>query len=282
MLFDEKPKLKFLKPEPVRVKRSFHFSRRLKAGIVGVLLLVGIVFCISSCSKGIGGHNLPDFTSYSDVTAKKEAFFSFLYPLIVENNKEILEIRNDVLEIQADFARKGELSSSEKKFLRKIGERYEFEDLDVLDERFITYLLKRVDVVPPSLAMAQAAYESGWGTSRFARKGNNLYGIWCYTPGCGLVPSRRNPGDKHEVTRYDSVEKCISAYMFTLNTSKSYFAARAIRADYRNNGNEPSGIAMAQGLENYSGIGWDYVLEIQDVIRVNDLSKYDDMWLSEI
>jgi len=282
MLFDEKPKLKFLKPEPLRVKRSFRFPRRLKAGIVVVLLFIGIVFCISSCSTGIGGHNLPDFTSYSDVKAKKEAFFNFLYPLIVEENKEILELRKDILEIQADLVKKGKLSGSEKRFLRKIGERYEFEDLDVLDKRFITYLLKRVDVIPPSLAMAQAAYESGWGTSRFARRGNNLYGIWCYTPGCGIVPSRRNPGDKHEVTRYDSVEKCISAYMFTLNTSKSYFAARSIRADYRNNKKEPSGMAMAKGLENYSGIGWDYVLEIQGVIRVNDLSKLDVRWLSDI
>jgi Bax protein len=126
-----------------------------------------------------------------------------------------------------------------------------------------------VDAVPDHLVLAQAANESAWGTSRFAREGNNLFGQWCFRQGCGLVPASRPDGATYEVARFESVSQSIGSYMHNLNTGRTYQELREIRALARENGHDPDANAMAAGLMSYSERGEDYISELRSMIRHN-------------
>jgi uncharacterized FlgJ-related protein len=132
-------------------------------------------------------------------------------------------------------------------------------------------LLQRVDTLPVSLVLAQAAIESGWGTSRFAREGNNLFGQWCFDPGCGLVPAARRTGARHEVAAYASVNDSIDAYLLNINTHSAYRDLRELRARARAEGREPTGLELATGLRSYSERGELYVQDVRSIIRGNGL-----------
>jgi Bax protein len=134
----------------------------------------------------------------------------------------------------------------------------------------------RVDVLPPSLVLAQAANESAWGTSRFALEGNSLFGQWCYVEGCGIVPRRRARGATHEVKSFDSVAGTVRAYFNNINTNQSYEYLRELRADMREEDQPIDSMVLAFGLEPYSQRGDRYVDEVQNIIMQNDLHERDD------
>ena len=123
--------------------------------------------------------------------------------------------------------------------------------------------------------LTQAAMESAWGTSRFAREGNNLFGQWCYQPGCGIVPKRRREGQVHEVASFDVVDAAVASYLRNINSHRAYADLRAARADLRAANQPVTGNAMANHLLRYSERGLDYVEEIQSMIRVNKLAVLD-------
>ena len=141
-------------------------------------------------------------------------------------------------------------------------------------------LIRRVDVIPTSLVLAQAANESAWGTSRFAREGNNIFGQWCFDEGCGLVPNRRGEDASHEVRAFASVEAAVRAYFRNLNTHPSYEDLRTLRASMRMQGLPLNSMVLARGLTRYSERGMDYVLELQDMIRINELRERDRVFLN--
>ena len=154
--------------------------------------------------------------------------------------------------------------------------------VDVDDKPFkqiVGELLTKVDEVPPSLVVAQAINESGWGRSRFAREANNLFGMWCYTPGCGLVPARRRAKDKHEVKRYASIQDSVDEYLRNINRNKAYIELRALRAGQRQRLQPLSGEYLAQGLRRYSSIGAEYVNRIRTIIRSRQLDRLDQQYL---
>ena len=129
--------------------------------------------------------------------------------------------------------------------------------------------------MPPSLALAQSANESAWGTSRFAKQGNNFYGQWCYREGCGIVPKQRNHSAKHEVAKFKNVQLSTNAYIHNINSHNAYSNLRTLRATQRKAGKVISGQALAVGLQKYSERGSEYVKEIQAMIRFNKLGQYD-------
>jgi len=133
-------------------------------------------------------------------------------------------------------------------------------------------LLKRVDTVPMKLVLSQAANESAWGTSRFARQANNLFGQWCFTKGCGIVPSRRNAGATHEVAAFTSPQLSVRSYMHNINTGRVYQDLRNIRAQQRAQGKTATALQLAEGLSKYSERGQAYVKEIKSMISYN--TKY--------
>ncbi|WP_150909768.1 glucosaminidase domain-containing protein [Marinobacter halotolerans] len=216
------------------------------------------------------GADLPDFASYEDVNQKKDAFFSFLYPRIVLANSRIL-IERQYLET---LSRKETLSNSETDWLAQQAERLRVDEEPGSDEMF-RRLSSRLDIIPPSLIMAQAANESAWGTSRFALQGNNLFGQWCFSKGCGIVPKGREEGKSHEVADFASPYRSIRSYIQNLNRHPSYQLVRDLRKKARENGRLPSGSTLAAGLISYSERGEEYIEEIRDMISFNDLASYD-------
>ncbi|KGE03047.1 hypothetical protein HRUBRA_02364 [Pseudohaliea rubra DSM 19751] len=126
-----------------------------------------------------------------------------------------------------------------------------------------------MDVIPPGLALAQAAKESGWGRSRFAVEGNNLFGQWCFDPGCGIVPARRPEGSRHEVAAFDSVDEAIRRYMNNLNTHERYAPFRERRAALRARDTVLTGPALVAGLLGYSERGEVYLDELRAMMRQN-------------
>lgn len=219
--------------------------------------------------------DLPDFSDYSDTTEKKAAFFSFLYPRIVLANSRIL-IEREYLQSLAD---KENHTQSELTWLKRQAERLRVDEEPGSQDMF-RRLGNRLDVIPPSLIMAQAANESAWGTSRFARRGNNLFGQWCFSKGCGIVPQSRVEGATHEVADFDSPYLSVRSYIQNLNRHPAYQKLRDVRLNARNNGNNASGASLAAGLLDYSERGEEYVKEIRSMISYNNLSYYDEKFLS--
>jgi len=213
---------------------------------------------------------LPDFSSYQDVGQKKDAFFSFLYPRIVLANSRIL-IERQYLET---LNRKESLNETEKGWLEQQAERLRVDEEPGSQEMF-RRLQNRLDVIPPSLVMAQAANESAWGTSRFALKGNNLFGQWCFTKGCGIVPKSRGEDQSHEVADFASPYRSITSYIQNLNRHPSYQVVRDLRKQAREGGQFANGTTLAAGLGSYSERGDEYISEIRSMIRFNNLAQFD-------
>ena len=149
------------------------------------------------------------------------------------------------------------------------------------DDQF-ALLRKRLDVVPPSLILARAANESAWGTSRFATKGNNLFGQWCFSKGCGLVPRGRAEGASHEVAKFSSPYRSVRAYIQNLNRHPTYQLLRDVRLEDRRENAPLSGLELAEGLRGYSERGEEYIEEIRAMIHYNNLEFYDDDFRSVV
>ena len=215
----------------------------------------------------------PDFTRDGDIQAKKQAFYAYLLPQIDRANQEITRERQWLLNIHNEAA----AIHNEAAALRRLGKRYNMAvvaDAPGALEEYVEQLLLRVDVVPASLVIAQAAKESGWGSSRFAREGNNFFGIWCFNRGCGMTPANRDAGRHHEVAMFDTVQEGVRYYVRTINSHNAYGTLRQIRAAARNNNQPFGGEQLAIGLLRYSERGVLYVNEIQSMIRYNRLQRF--------
>lgn len=212
---------------------------------------------------------LPDFGEINQVENRKQAFFEYLAPMIEAENARVLAQRERLLEL-AERIEAGESPGwLERRRLRQLADEYEVPWNDEVTDVVLATLKQRVDRVPVALALVQAAAESGWGRSRFAVEGNNLFGQWCYTPGCGMVPGRRTEGAGHEVASFGSVRDSVRRYINNLNTHPAYTPLREIRAVMRSEGERPHALRLADGLIRYSERRQDYVDEIKNVIRVN-------------
>ena len=221
----------------------------------------------------VASSELPDFAAIRDTGTKKREFFNYMLPMVREANDKVRAERAQLLAISQKLNAGTTVDPGELDFIGGLQLRYRVnKQYDLLDT--VDALLIRVDVVPASLVLAQAANESGWGTSRFARKANNMFGVWCFKEGCGLKPLLRDEGLTHEVARYDSIQESIEAYVRTINSNSAYAGLRDIRAHSRQMAGLFTGHALAEGLQRYSARGNDYVKEIQLLIRVNNLHRY--------
>jgi len=208
----------------------------------------------------------PNFASFKDVKEKKKAFFGFMRPLVDKENAALLRDRERLLALRNEPVDR--LSSEEGQWLESLAESYRTES-PLVDAKAWGHLLERVDAVPYPLVLAQSANESAWGTSRFARQGHNFFGQWCFTKGCGIVPSRRDAGTKHEVASFKSARNSVRAYLKNINTGRVYAGLRKIRAKQRVAGEPLEASALAGGLLKYSERGKAYVKEIRSMIRSN-------------
>lgn len=242
----------------------------------GLLLMAGSLAMLAapavSLADGPGrqARPLPAFHEIEPITARKERFLEYLTPMIRAENDRIRLQRSRLHQLA--IARKaGQTVYGGSGFLRELARAYGIEGAALSPGELIGALLERVDVIPRSLVLAQAAKESGWGCSRFARRANNLFGQWCFDPGCGVVPRQRPAGMTHEVRSFGSVRDSVASYIRNLNTHESYRDFRRLRAELRTARRPLSGMRLAEGLTRYSARGHRYVREVQVMIRQNDL-----------
>lgn len=251
----------------VRWLRRSHRVHRSLAGVA----VVGLGWFVWS---GLRDDALPDFSVHDEITERKTAFFDYLLPQVRRVNAEILAERRRLLRIREELAEDGSAGWIDTRWLRQLAGRYELELTGEPDVGFADRLLGRVDIIAPSLVLAQAANESAWGTSRFARQGNNLFGMRTYD-GSGIVPKKRKAGRRFTVATYDTVRESIAAYVHNLNTHYRYRRLRQIRAELREQGRDVTGHALADGLGAYSTRGSAYIAVIQSMIRTNGLTELD-------
>ena len=197
---------------------------------------------------------------------RKGLFIRVVLPLILEANRAISADRRRLLALTD---RDGAVQAADQAWLAGLAARYWVDDRDM--ER----LLRRVDTVPPSLALAQAAIESGWGASRFALQGNALFGQWTWKAGEGMTPTRRADGAFHAVKAFPRLGDSIGAYMLNLNRADAYRGFRARRAELRRRSAAPAGGILAETLERYSTERQRYVLKLAAIIRQNRLEDFD-------
>lgn len=202
------------------------------------------------------------------LSPQKQNFISHIAPLVIEENEAVLSVHQQLVEMKE----KTLLSASDRTLLANLAGEYRLPEDVSNNQQVLAHLLRRIDAVPADLALAQAAIESGWGTSRFAREANNYFGHWCYKKGCGLVPARREGGDRHEVRSFADASESVRAYLKNINTHPAYHALRLKREVYRGQDTMASGVELAEGLMGYSALGPQYVSLVREIIVENKLA----------
>lgn len=203
--------------------------------------------------------------------AKKEAFIAKIRPIIVNVNSVIASKRAFCVAFVIQAWRQGlrELDEDNYKQLAKIASEYNIKHIFNINE----YLV-RMGEIPVSLAIAQAAIESGWGESRFTKEANNIFGHYTWGE-VGLVPLDRARGKRHKIRIFSSLQESVMMYALNLNSNAAYENFRLSRAEFARSGKLFSGISAAETMQNYSELGEEYVTMLKSLINQLDLTKYD-------
>ena len=209
-----------------------------------------------------------DLDNLQSVQLKKETFIKIVLPLIVAENEKILDDREKLKVI----SEKKFTSDLEKQWLRQKLLEYKVKKGN-LDE-----LMRRMDMVPVSIALAQAAKESGWGTSRFALEGNAIFGQWTWD-GQGIAPLKRDGDKNHKILKFPILRASVKAYKNNLNTHKSYLKFREKRNSLREKNKKITGLALTGTLKNYAQTGSEYTKILNQIITQNRLSDFEPVRL---
>jgi len=220
-----------------------------------------------------------------DVVTKKRVFFRLIGPLVLRSN-ELIQADRERLESGIKAFRAGKtVGPSELAFLGKTAVDYKLaepgKDIDFNDRALQEEMLQRVDTLPTSLVLAQAAEESGWGTSRFAVEGNSLFGMWTWGDK-GITPKQQRADlGNYKIASHETPLESVSAYMRNLNTNRSYEALRKRRAELRRAGKKVTGWDLAGTLTSYSERGKAYVDSLHALMKTNRLEPTDDAYLGD-
>ena len=209
---------------------------------------------------------LPNEIKMIESTKKRKEFFiQIVLPLVLKENNNIKLDRKRLFGI----INKSNNTTLEKKWLEKKYKQYGIPSKD------LSILKIRMDEVPVSLAIAQAAKETGWGTSRFAQEGNALFGQWTWS-GEGLKPKDADKNEGHKVMKFNVLQASVRAYQRNLNTHSSYKEFRQARAQLRDQGRPLDSLKLAEFLNEYAQTGNEYVEVLQKIIKQNELKDFDD------
>ena len=206
-----------------------------------------------------------DLKKIKSTQKKKDTFIKIVMPLIIDENTKILDNRKKLFKILG----KQNNSRGEKVWLKRRFEDYEIKNEDV------TELKVRMDIIPVSIAIAQAAKESGWGTSRFALEGNAMFGQWTYGKD-GIAPLEREKNKGHKILKFPMLRSSVQAYKNNLNTHSGYKEFRKKRADLRRKNQNISGLALVNYLHNYAATGKEYTDILKKIINQNSLTDFDN------
>ncbi len=201
-----------------------------------------------------------------NVKERKKLFIQIVLPLIIEENIKIRLDRKKLFSI----LNKNNNSIIEKKWLDNKFKEYEVKD------NSLSVLKIRMDEIPVSLAIAQAATETGWGTSRFAQEGNALFGQWTWS-GDGIRPVAADSNSTHKVRKFKVLRASVRAYQKNLNTHSSYFDFRKKRAIQRDNNNKLNSLELVKYLDKYAETGIEYTKNLKKIIQQNSLTELDNV-----
>ncbi|MDC6469728.1 glucosaminidase domain-containing protein [Candidatus Pelagibacter sp.] len=196
---------------------------------------------------------------------RKNLFIQIILPLVIKENNNIKLDRKKLFSI---------LNKSKNTKLEKNWLNSKFKQYGVLNKDLPTLKI-RMDEVPTSMAIAQAAKETGWGTSRFAQEGNALFGQWTWS-GEGIKPSDADGSSTHKVMKFKVLQASVRAYQRNLNTHSSYKDFRSARAEMRDQGNKLDSMILTTYLDKYAETGKEYVRVLQQIIKQNNLVDFDD------
>lgn len=232
-------------------------------------IVVSIIFLVLFLFGNTGA-------AYEEITTKqKQKFIHKIGKAVAEENESILSSREKLLIAFDKWLLGQPLSIDEINWVDNLAQEYGVDDNN--DNEFSVQewllLIRRVDIIPPSLAVAQAINESAWGRSRFAVEANNYYGQWCYSKGCGLVPRDREEGATHEVKKFSSLDASVASYIKNLNTHDTYRDFRIEREKLRAEDKDITGLELLPYLNGYSQIGSDYNKYIHAIITSNNLQR---------
>jgi len=205
-----------------------------------------------------------DLKTLGDTKKKRELFIKIILPLILNENEKIVEDRKKLFKILG----KNFNTVGERVWLKRRFKEYKIEDQD------LAKLKMRMDIIPVSIAIAQAANESGWGTSRFALEGNALFGQWTWSKK-GISPKNKDPDQSHKILQFQILKASVRAYKNNLNTHNAYQEFREARAKIRQEGKEINGLDLTKYLKNYAAIKEKYVAILEDIIKRNSLTDFD-------
>ena len=212
-----------------------------------------------------------DLNSLGNTKEKRELFIKILLPLILDENEKITDNRSKLFKILG----KNFNTVGERVWLKKRFKQYKITDQDLSE------LKMRMDIIPVSIALAQAANESGWGTSRFALEGNALFGQWTWSKK-GIAPAKKDKNKNHKVLQFQILKASVKAYKNNLNTHNAYREFREERAKYRQNKQQIDGLELTKFLKRYASIGEKYVEILQNIIVRNALTDFDNSNLLSI
>ena len=205
-----------------------------------------------------------DLNTLGDTKTKRELFIKIVLPLILHENEKIIDDRKRLFKILG----KNFNSPGEKVWLNRRFKEYKIEDKDLAE------LKMRMDIIPVSIAVAQAANESGWGTSRFALEGNALFGQWTWSKK-GISPKNKDPDQSHKILQFQILKASVRAYKNNLNTHNAYKEFREVRAKLRQSGTTITGLALIKYLKRYASIGEKYTELIEGIMVQNSLTDFD-------
>ena len=214
--------------------------------------------------------------SINKLSEKKKKFIKVVLPLIISQNQEILLDRNHLLKIREYLIKHKTINKKDQRVVQNLSQEYSIQNnnrhkIDIIDD-----LLISVDVIPNSIALAQAVNESGWGTSRFAKEYNALFGQYTFDENIGVVPSRRDKGKKHLIKHFVSIDQSIKSYLKNINTHFAYEEFRKLRNEIRGNSNQIKNTLLVHKLNTYAE-DKNYVDTLIDIIKTNNLSDFDDL-----
>lgn len=216
-----------------------------------------------------------DLKSVARTAERKTVFLHFMLPYILQANMRVREQRDRLLTLRREIDGGNAVAPADQAWLDTL-----FDEYRVKPGNFAA-LVTRVDMVPPSLALAQAAVESGWGTSRFAHEGNAPFGQWTSVAYLGMVPKDREAGKTHMVRAFKDLSESVDSYLRNLNTHRAYRQFRQMRAERRAQNAPVDSIAIAAALDSYSSEGDAYVALVRRVIKGNNLRALDEARLSD-
>ena len=205
-----------------------------------------------------------DLKTLGDTKTKRDLFIKIILPLILDENKKITEDRKKLFKILG----KNFNTIGERVWLKRRFKEYKIDDKD------LAKLKMRMDIIPVSIALAQAANESGWGTSRFALEGNALFGQWTWSKK-GISPKNKDPDSSHKILQFQVLKASVRAYKNNLNTHNAYTEFREVRAQLRQEDKQITGLDLTKYLKNYASIGEKYVKILEDIITNNSLTDFD-------